>query len=67
MPRRTADPDDQLAELWRTIRDNVEMFRPIVARMDPADVNKIKELWRTIRTATKRRRRRKRTAEVELK
>jgi hypothetical protein len=56
MPRQTADSDDQLAELWRAIRENVDLFRPMVARMHPADVDKIKELWRTIRPATKRRR-----------
>jgi hypothetical protein len=48
------DSDRQLKELWRTIRDNVEPFRPIVARMDPNDVQQIKELWQSIRKARKR-------------
>jgi hypothetical protein len=47
--------DKQLIELWRTIRDNVEMFRSVVDRMDPKEVAEIKQLWRTIRQGKKKR------------
>jgi hypothetical protein len=49
--------EEQLRELWRTIRDNAKDFSRIVAKMDPEEVKQIKALWRTLRTGRSPRKR----------
>ena len=45
------DSDEQLLELYRTLRDDPATAAKIVATMPPADAERIRELWRTVRKA----------------
>ena len=50
--------DCQLIDLWRTIRKHPEIARKIVKGMDPKEVERISELWRTLRTKARKKPRR---------
>jgi hypothetical protein len=52
----TPNPEAQLLELYRTLRDDPDAAAKIVATMEPDEVKRIRELWLTMRKATKKRR-----------
>ena len=58
--RRKREHDKQLLMLWRTMRNDPDAAGKIVTKMDPAEAKRIRELWRTLRKAKgKPKRRRK--------
>ena len=56
-PARKPPADDrkQILELWRTIRENVDLFRAGNAAMPAEERKQIVEMWRTIRKGIQQR------------